>query len=82
MEKTTTADAFILNFIPTLIKEKIPTLIYLANGVKLSGRIVAFVDGTHPRLMFEQRGAFQLVYIHNVSTIMPDPNTNWGGPPV
>lgn len=57
-------DAFLINMIET----KMPVTLFLANGVKLQGRVVMF-DGVS--IVLDRDGHSQLVYKHAISTIMP-----------
>ncbi|MDD3181539.1 MAG: RNA chaperone Hfq [Alphaproteobacteria bacterium] len=52
-----------------LCKNKIPTTIFLVNGVKLQGMVGSY--DTHSVLL-RRDGHIQLVYKHAVSTIMPN----------
>ncbi|MBL6082164.1 RNA chaperone Hfq [Belnapia sp. T18] len=55
-------------FLRQLLKAKAPVTVFLANGVKLQGTIVAF---DRFALALTRSGFTQLVYKHAVSTVMP-----------
>lgn len=50
-------------------KHKIPTTIFLVNGVKLQGMVTSYDDGS---VLLRRDGHVQLVYKHAISTIMPN----------
>jgi len=54
-------------FLNILCKEKIPTSIYLVNGIKLQGRIDAF----DAYIIILKSDSTQMIYKHAVSTIVP-----------
>jgi host factor-I protein len=55
-------------FLNHVRKNKIPTTIFLVNGVKLQG-IVSWFDNFS--ILLKRDGHSQLIYKHAVSTIMP-----------
>ncbi len=59
-------------FLDVLRKEKVPTAIYLVNGIKLQGQIEAF-DGYVVTL---KGSVTQMVYKHAISTIVPAHNVD------
>lgn len=56
-------------FLNALRKGKIPTTIFLVNGVKLQG-FVSWFDNFC--LLLKRDGQSQLVYKHAISTVMPN----------
>lgn len=71
--RQTLQDAF-LNHIR---KNKIPSTIFLVNGVKLQGVLTSFDNFS---LLLRRDGHAQLVYKHAVSTVMPSvPVQNFEG---
>jgi len=52
-----------------VITKKLPTTIFLVNGVKLQG-VLTFAD--EQSVMLCRDGHVQLVYKHAISTIMPN----------
>lgn len=56
------------SFLSQIIKKKVPTTIFLVNGVKLQG-IVAKYDQFC--VLLNRDGHAQLVYRHAISTVMP-----------
>lgn len=57
------------HFLNSLSKDKVAVTVFLVNGVKLTGHIVAFDDNS---LLLGREGHMQLVYKHAISTIMPE----------
>jgi len=55
-------------FLNHLRKNKIPSTIFLVNGVKLQGMITSFDNFS---ILLRRDGHAQLVYKHAVSTVMP-----------
>ena len=55
-------------FLNLLRKEHVPVSIYLVNGIKLQGTIIAFDNYT---LLVSAGALKQVVYKHAVSTIIP-----------
>lgn len=55
-------------FLNHLRKNKIPTTIFLVNGVKLQGVIASFDNFS---ILLRREGHAQLVYKHAASTVMP-----------
>jgi len=55
------------SFINQLIKNKTPVSVFLRNGIKLTGVLVAFDE----ECLFLQNVLLQMVYKHAVTTIMP-----------
>ncbi len=55
-------------FLNHLRKNKIPTTIFLVNGVKLQGVLTSFDQFS---ILLRRDGHAQLVYKHAVSTVMP-----------
>ncbi len=64
MPKQKLQDAFLAH----LVANRMPTTVFLTNGVKLSG-VVTFVD--EDCLTLSRDGVTQLVMKHAVSTVMP-----------
>jgi len=56
-------------FLNHLRKNKTPTTVFLANGVKLQGIITEFDNFS---LLLRRESHSQLVYKHAISTIMPN----------
>lgn len=56
-------------FLNHLRKEKVPTTVFLVNGVKLQGVITSFDNFS---LLLRRDGHAQLIYKHAVSTVMPN----------
>ncbi|MGE4351597.1 MAG: RNA chaperone Hfq [Bdellovibrionales bacterium] len=52
-----------------LCQHKVPTTIFLVNGVKLQGMVTSFDDES---VLLRRDGHVQLVYKHAISTIMPN----------
>lgn len=50
-------------------KHKIPTTIFLVNGVKLQGVVTSYDDAS---VLLRRDGHVQLVFKHAISTIMPN----------
>ena len=50
-------------FLNTLRKEHVPVSVYLVNGIKLQGQVIAFV--------MLRNTLTQMVYKHAISTIVP-----------
>lgn len=50
-------------------KNKLPTTIFLVNGVKLQGVITSFDNFS---VLLRRDGHVQLVYKHAISTVMPN----------
>lgn len=64
-------------FLNHLRKNKIPTTIFLVNGVKLQGVITSFDNFS---ILLRRDGHAQLVYKHAISTVMPSmPVQNFEG---
>ena len=55
-------------FLNHLRKNKIPTTVYLINGVQLKGVIVSFDNFS---VLLRRDAHTQLVYKHAISTVMP-----------
>ncbi len=55
-------------FLNHLRKNKIPTTIFLVNGVKLQGVLTSFDNFS---ILLRRDGHAQLVYKHAISTVMP-----------
>lgn len=55
-------------FLNHLRKNKIPSTIFLVNGVKLQGVLTSFDQFS---LLLRRDGHAQLVYKHAISTVMP-----------
>jgi host factor-I protein len=55
-------------FLNHLRKHKVPTTVFLVNGVKLQGAVTWFDNFC---LLLRRDGQSQLVYKHAISTIMP-----------
>ena len=69
-------DAF-LNY---MRKNKVPVTIFLLNGVKLSGIISCFDQGS---IVIKREGYTQLIYKHAISTFSPHGSISvfdWNGP--
>ena len=64
MKKTQTLQDPYLN---ALRREKIPVSIYLISGIKLQGQIESFDQYA----IFLKNGSSQLIYKHQISTILP-----------
>ncbi len=60
-------------FLNHLRKEKIPVVVYLVNGVRLTGTIKGFDNFV---LLLRHEGQ-QLVYKHAISTIVPERAVEW-----
>ena len=56
-------------FLNHLRKQKIPSTIFLINGVKLQG-FITFFDSSS--VMLQRESHVQLVYKHAISTVMPN----------
>ena len=56
-------------FLNAIRKGKIPTTVFLVNGVKLQGFISWFDNFS---LLLKRDGQSQLVYKHAISTVMPN----------
>jgi host factor-I protein len=56
------------NYLNQLRKDKIPVVVYLANGVRLKGTIKAFDNF----VIVLKESTQQLIYKHAVSTIVPE----------
>lgn len=56
-------------FLTHLCKNRLPTTIFLVNGVKLQGVITCFDNFS---VLLRRDGHVQLVYKHAISTIMPN----------
>lgn len=63
--KPTLQDAFLNH----LRKEKVPTTVFLVNGVKLQGMVTSFDNFS---ILLRRDGHAQLIYKHAVSTVMPN----------
>lgn len=66
------AQIFDHSFIGRCIAQKIPVTVFLTNGVKLLGRIIAVENTPVLTYVLERDGHQQLVHVHGVSTVMPD----------
>lgn len=55
-------------FLNVIRKEKVEVNVFLANGIKLVGRITSFDKYS---LLLQGNGLTQLVYKHCVSTVVP-----------
>ena len=55
------------SFLNILTKEKIPTSVYLVNGIKLQGRVEAF----DAYVIILKSDSTQMIYKHAISTIVP-----------
>jgi host factor-I protein len=55
------------SFLTEICKERIPVSIYLINGIKLQGQILAFDSF----VVMLKNGATQMVYKHAIATIVP-----------
>ncbi len=55
-------------FLNTLRREKVPVTMFLVNGIKLQGTVVAFDNFC---VMLKRDAQAQLVYKHAISTIVP-----------
>lgn len=56
-------------FLNAIRKSKIPTTVFLVNGVKLQGFVTWFDNFC---LLLKRDGQSQLVYKHAISTVMPN----------
>ncbi len=56
-------------FLGHLRKHKIPTTVFLTNGVKLQGLVTSFDNHS---IMLRRESHAQLIYKHAISTIMPN----------
>ncbi len=56
------------NYLNQLRKEKVPVVIYLANGVRLKG----VIKGFDSFVILLKETSQQLIYKHAVSTIVPE----------
>ncbi|NLV92846.1 MAG: RNA chaperone Hfq [Firmicutes bacterium] len=72
MKQSPSLQDFYLN---QVMKEKVPVVIYLVNGVQLRGVVSGFDNFT---VLFETDGKSELIYKHAVSTISPQSNMNIG----
>ena len=57
------------SFLNHLRKQKVPSTVFLVNGVKLQGFITHFDTFS---LLLQREAHVQLVYKHAISTIMPN----------
>lgn len=65
------------SFLNYLRKNKIPSTIFLVNGVKLQGVVTSFDNFS---ILLRRDGHAQLVYKHAISTVMPSvPVQNFEG---
>lgn len=55
-------------FFKALIDQEMPVTVFLTNGVKLQGIIIAVDEHV---LLLQREGLVQLIYKHAVSTVMP-----------
>jgi host factor-I protein len=63
-------------FLNHIRKNKIPTTVFLTNGVKLQG-IVTWFD--HYTILLKREGFTQLVFKHAISTVVPAAPINLRG---
>jgi len=56
------------DFLDRLRKDKVPTTIFLTNGIKLQGVVTCADDAT---VLLRRDGHVQLIYKHAISTVMP-----------
>lgn len=62
------------NYLNHLRKEKIPVVIYLANGVRLKGIVKSFDNF----VIILKESSQQLIYKHAISTIVPAKDISLG----
>jgi host factor-I protein len=55
------------NFFDQLVKNKTPVAVFLKNGIKLTGTLIAFDDDC----LFLQNILLQMVYKHAITTVVP-----------
>ena len=60
-------------FLNALRRENIPVSIYLVNGIKLQGQI----DSFDQFVILLKNSVNQMVYKHDISTIVPSRNVNF-----
>ncbi len=58
------------SYLNVLRKERVPVSIYLANGIKLQGRIESFDQF----VILLRNSVSQMIYKHSVSTVVPSRN--------
>lgn len=56
------------NFLYSLMQEQKKTYIFLANGIKLIGKVIGFDEFS---ITLSYDGSSQLIYKHAISTILP-----------
>jgi len=61
-------------FLNALRKDRIPVSIFLVNGIKLEGTIIAMGSNS---FLLKRDDNIQLVYKHSISTILPLDSTNF-----
>jgi host factor-I protein len=54
-------------FMDQLVKSKTPVAVFLKNGIKLTGTLLAFDD----ECLFLQNILLQMVYKHAITTVIP-----------
>ena len=65
---TNVSPSFQDNFLTRLCVQKIPTTVFLLNGIKLQGLVTGFDAQS---LLLRRESHSQLVYNHAIATIMP-----------
>jgi host factor-I protein len=60
-------------FLQSLLKEKTPASVYLINGIRLSGQVLAFDTYV---VVLKSISGHQMIFKHAISTVMP--NTGGG----
>jgi len=61
------------SFLSALLKQQVPTSIYLVNGIKLQGQISSFDQ----YIVMLKGTVTQMVYKHAISTIVPASNVEF-----